>query len=149
MQRRNGFTLVELAIALIFAAILLGIAVNAFGSVQNRTAASQAVMAFQSMHARARAQAIESGTNVSLIIHSAGDSVSINRLGNPLEVIRFDDEMGVEVTASPGIIVLCMSPRGYANLDCNNFSDPVKVQFSMGDKAETVQILPMGQLVRQ
>lgn len=147
MKRTSGFTLVEVVIALIFAAILLGVAVSAFGAVINRTAASQGLQAFQSLHARARAHAIEGGTNTMLWVDTPGDSVWITRNGETLEAIRFDDQLGVEIRGAPNFFRLCMGPRGYADVDCNSFTTTAKLEFSQGGNVLSVEVLPMGQLV--
>lgn len=147
MKRTSGFTLVEVVIALIFAAILLGVAVSAFGAVINRSAASQGLQAFQSLHARARAHAIEGGQNTMLWVDTPGDSVWLTRGGEVLETVRFSQELGVEIRGAPNFFRLCMGPRGYADVDCNSFTTTAKLEFSQGGNALYVEVLPMGQLV--
>jgi prepilin-type N-terminal cleavage/methylation domain-containing protein len=146
MQRRSGFTLIEVVIALMFAAILLGVAVTAFGSLQTRMATGQAVRSFQALHARARASAIESGTFARLFVDLAADSVSVRRGGNVLETIHFQEELGVDIEGEYNFL-LCMGPRGYADPDCSTFSTPVKLAFTLGEDSEVVEILPLGQLI--
>lgn len=139
--------MVEMAIAITVGLILLGIAHSAFGEVQNRFASQQGLQVFQSLHARARAQAVEGGVMTQLWVHSAGDSAWITRRGQTLETIRFDDELGVEIVTEPSFFRLCMSPRGFADTDCNSFAGTAKLEFSQGLNARTVAILQSGQLV--
>lgn len=145
MRRASGFTLIEVVIALMFAAILLGVSVSAFGEVQSRMAAGQAVRAFHGLHARARAQAVERGLSTQLVVDVAGDSVTIRRAGQRLETIRFQSELGVDLVGSS--FVLCMGSRGFADPSCNSFTEPVKLGFSRGNDTEAVAVLPMGQLI--
>lgn len=147
MSRRSGFTLIELVIVVVVAAALIGISTVAFGGIQNRLSAGQGIRNFKALHARARAQAIEGGQRTFLWVDTPGDSVWITRGGETLEVIRFDRELGVEITGTPNFFRLCMTPRGFADPDCNSFSNSAKLEFSQGAEAFAVEILPLGQLI--
>ena len=147
MAHRQGFTMIELTIALVVVAILLSVAVNAFGDAQNRMATEQSVRLFQSLHARARAQAVERGTRASLWVDTPGDSAWVTRNGETLASVRFDDEFGVEIVGSPSFFRLCMGPRGFAELSCTSLTGPARLIFSQNQRADTVVVLPMGQLV--
>lgn len=146
MQRRSGFTLIEVVIALMFAAILVSIAVSAFGSLQTRMATGQAARTFQALHARARASAIETGSFARLFVDLGGDSATIRRAGAVVETVHFREELGVDVVGESSFI-LCMGPRGYADPDCSTFSSPIKLAFTLGPESEVVEILPLGQLI--
>lgn len=146
MRRRQGFTVIELVVVIVVAGILIMIAIQAMGAVQHRMASEQAARTFQTLHARARAHAIEGGTNTRLVVDVAGDSVSVRRGGDALETIRFREEFGVDITGSS--LILCMGPRGYADTDCNSFTSPITLSFTQNGKTESVQLLPLGQLVR-
>ncbi len=147
MNSKKGFTMVELAMALVVAAILIGIVTTAFGDVQNRFAAQQGLRLFESMHARARAHAIEGGVTTQLWVDTPGDSVWLTRRGVMIESIRFDEELGVEITGSPNYFRLCMGPRGFGDPDCTSFSGTARLVFGQGDRELSVEILPLGQLV--
>ncbi|MEJ2539794.1 MAG: prepilin-type N-terminal cleavage/methylation domain-containing protein [Gemmatimonadota bacterium] len=147
MHSKQGFTMVEMVIAISVAAILLGIVTQAFGEVQNRFAAQQGLRLFEAMHARARAHAVEGGVNTQLWVDTPGDSIWLVRGGQTLEVVRFDDELGVEITGSPNYFRLCMGPRGFADTDCTSFSSPASLTFAQGANERSVEILPLGQLI--
>jgi prepilin-type N-terminal cleavage/methylation domain-containing protein len=147
MGSKKGFTVVELAMALVVAAILIGIVTQAFGDVQNRFAAQQGLQLFESMHARARAHAVEGGVTTQLWVDTPGDSVWITRRGVTMESVRFDEELGVEITGSPNYFRLCMGPRGFGDSDCTTFSSTAKLNFAQADRSLSVVILPLGQLV--
>jgi prepilin-type N-terminal cleavage/methylation domain-containing protein len=147
MRSKTGFTMVEMAMALVVAAILIGIVTQAFGEVQNRFAAQQGLRLFESMHARARAHAVEGGVTTQLWVDTPGDSVWITRRGVAIETVRFDDELGVEITGSPNYFRLCMGPRGFGDPDCTTFSSTARLTFAQANEARSVEILPLGQLI--
>lgn len=146
MRVPRGFTLIEVVIALLIGSILTSVALTSFGNARGRFAVRGARSTFVSLHARARAAAIEGGTTARLRIFPGGDSVAVVRGGTTLETIHFGEELNVDVQATSDITV-CMSPRGFADDSCNSFTTPVTLRFvSSGDTA-SVQILPLGQLV--
>ncbi|MFQ5536173.1 MAG: Tfp pilus assembly protein FimT/FimU [Gemmatimonadota bacterium] len=144
---RRGFTIVELVIALLIGSILTSIALSSFGNVQGRLAVRGARNTFVSLQARARAQAIETGDPVGVLVDVVGDSVTlVSQAGQTLENIHFDNEFNVDLKAT-GNIIVCMNSRGYADTDCNNFASPVRLEFWQGADSASVVILPLGQLV--
>lgn len=146
-SRNRGFTLIEVLIAIVIAAILTSMAVKGFGATSTALAARQARNVFNGMAARARAQAIESGFTTVLITSAAGDSVMIlGQGGNIVENVRFAEEMNVDIRAPSATFRICMSPRGYADTDCNSFSSAFEVSFVAGTNSETIEILPLGQI---
>jgi prepilin-type N-terminal cleavage/methylation domain-containing protein len=147
MKRRiRGFTLIEVLIVLVISTILMSMAVKAFGATSSNLAARQARNVFNGMAARARAQAIESGFTTMLVANIPGDSVWIFANGRVVENVRFAEEMGVDIRASATTVRICMSPRGYANTNCNSFNSAVKMAFVQGAESETIEILPLGQI---
>ena len=146
-RRSRGFSLIELIIAIMIGAILTSMAVKGFGSTSTSLAVSQARNVFNGMAARARAQAIESGTRTILIASITGDSVMIlGQGGQIVENVRFAEELSVDIQASATTIRLCMSPRGYADTNCNSFSSTITVTFVAGSSSESLEILPLGQI---
>jgi len=146
-QSRSGFTVIELVIALLIGSILTSIALSSYGNAQGRFAVRGAQNTFASLHARARAQAIERGAMVRLIVDVAGDSVFLLSRGTNLETIHFDDELHVDIRSTVGNIRLCMNSRGYADTDCNSFTTTPTVTFWQNADSASVSILPLGQLV--
>jgi len=145
-RRAKGFTLIEVLIVLVISTILMSMAVKAFGATSSDLATRQARNVFNGMAARARAQAIESGFTTMLVANIPGDSVWIFANGRVVENVRFSEEMGVDIQASATTVRICMSPRGYANTNCNSFKSAVKMAFVQGAESETIEILPLGQI---
>ncbi|HSW31862.1 MAG TPA: prepilin-type N-terminal cleavage/methylation domain-containing protein [Longimicrobiales bacterium] len=147
MRAPRGFTLIEVVIALLLGSILTGIALTSYGNAQGRFAVRGARNTFTSLHARARATAIERGTTVRLVIDVAGDSIMITRGATTVEKIRFEDEFHVDIQSGSGNLLLCMNARGYADTGCTNFSSAVTVTFRQNADTASVRILPLGQLI--
>lgn len=145
MRRSNGFTLIELAISLLIGTILVSIALGGYGKARGRFAVRGARDTFASMVARTRAQAIEAGSRMQLVVDVDGDSIFLNNGTRNLETIHFADELHTDVQSSVGTFRLCMNSRGYADMDCN--SSTVVVSFWQNADSASVRVLPLGQLV--
>ncbi|HKJ02455.1 MAG TPA: prepilin-type N-terminal cleavage/methylation domain-containing protein, partial [Longimicrobiales bacterium] len=74
---RRGFSLIEIVVTLVAGSVLLGIAAPSVSGVRGHFAVSGARTTFSSLHARARAQAIERGGTVRLVVDAAHDHVAI------------------------------------------------------------------------
>ena len=146
-KSRHGFTIIELIIALLIGTILTSIALSSYGNARGAFAVRGARNTFATLHARARAQAIERGATVRLMVDVAGDSIYLWSGGANLETIHFDDELHVDVQSSMGNVRLCMNTRGYADTSCNNFTTTAKLTFWFNADSASVNILPLGQLV--
>lgn len=145
-RRSRGFTLIEVIIAIMIGVILTSMAVKGFGNTSSKMATRQARNVFNGMAARARAHAIESGSRALLIADARGDSVVLIVGGVVVENIRFSAEMGVDIQTSTPLTRICMTPRGFADPDCNSFSSVVTMAFVQGAQTETIEILPLGQI---
>ena len=144
MNRNRGFTLLEVVVAILFASILIGVAVRTMGSVSSRFAARQGPQVFNSILARARAQAIETGQRTFLGVDTPGDSVYIVRDGQLIESVKFDEELNVEITGSPNNYRLCFVSRGYADPDCGTLSSLGLLVFETGNDADSLYIFTTG-----
>jgi hypothetical protein len=100
------------------------------------------------MNARARAQAVEYGQTVRLNLDPDDDSVWLSRAGEVLEVVDFGEEFHVDIrTSTNAELTVCMNPRGFADMACNNFDDPVTVFFLFASDTASVRVLTLGQVV--
>ncbi len=147
MGRRAGFTLVELVIALLIGSILTSIALSSYGNARGGFAVRGARTTFATLHARARAQAIEAGSMMRLFVDMKGDSAFIWDGTKNLETIHFADEFHVDLRGSDGSMRICMNSRGYADTGCNSFSSTVSLQFWQNADSASVNVMPLGQLV--
>lgn len=143
----RGFTVVELVITLLIGSILTSIALASFGNARGRFAVRGARTTFATVHARARAHAIELGGIVRVWVDVSGDSVVLlDPDGVTLENIHFADEFNVDLRATSSFR-LCMNARGYADESCGTVSTVVTLEFWQNADSATVKILPLGQLV--
>jgi len=151
MRRRTlGFTLIELVIALLIGTILTSIALSTFNTARGRLSVRSAKATYASLQARGRAIGIERGTAISFWVDSSGDSAYIETAAGVQEVIRFGQEMNIDLRSVPATFELCMTPRGYADPDCGTptpFPPFIRLQFWQNADSTSVLILPMGQLV--
>ncbi len=144
----RGFSTIETVIVVMIASLMVQLAVSVSGPVLDRMAVKSASGSLVALHARARAHAIERGRVVRLRIDLAGDSAWISDGDERIETLRLGQERNVELTGT-GSVVLCLNTRGYADTNCNSFSDSVAFGFSRGTASENVVILSLGQMVRQ
>lgn len=146
-RSHHGFSLVELVIALLIGSILTSVALSSYGNARGAFAVRGARSTFASLHARARAQAIERGSTVRLLVDVTGDSVALWAGTDHLETVSFKDELNVDIRTSVGALRLCMNSRGYADTDCNNFTSAATITFWHNADSASVSLLPLGQLV--
>lgn len=147
-KQTRGFSMVEIVIAIVIGAVLTTMMVRSFSTSSWGIAARQASQAFVSMHAKARAHAIERGEMVRLHVDEVGDSAWIVAGGDQIDVYRFGEELNVELGASFGTGFICFSPRGIADPDCSTTDATLTMTFSRGAETETLRVLPLGQIRR-
>jgi prepilin-type N-terminal cleavage/methylation domain-containing protein len=148
MRRTEGFTLVELLVVIVIAAVLLTTSVRTFGEIFSSRSVVAARSTFGTLHAKARAIAIERGTDVEFMVSEAGDSIFLVVDGTTEETFNFQEALGVDVTRykATGDFKLCMTPRGYADTGCNNFTSWEAFFFNQGPDSVWTVVLPLGQL---
>jgi len=116
---RQGFTILELVIALTIGSILTGMVMRPFGEVSRDTSVRSAREVFAGLVGKARARAIERGKTVELRAFMAGDSVALWQDGAHWTTHHFQD---VQLYSELGSLTLCMNARGFGDTDCNSFS---------------------------
>ena len=157
--RRDGFTMLELAIVLTIAGILAGFAVPSFTTMRRNKAAQNARDAFVWMSARAKATAIERGTTYLLEIDPATDRgwIVLRRTSGPalpadtLQTVNYTGEFEAAIsTATNTKITLCYNTRGYA-WPCSVTNSPMvntDITFSHGDQIALARVKVLGQVER-
>ncbi|MEX0979642.1 MAG: GspH/FimT family pseudopilin [Gemmatimonadota bacterium] len=140
MKRTGGFSMVELVIVLMVGGVLMGIAIPTISPVMNNFQARSAQNSFVSIVGKARAQAIERGTEVRFYVNMAGDSAWVEGDDG---AYRFRDRNGVDLQSTVGSIEMIMTPRGFAR----GTSSSVTVRFVRGSAQSEVTLLPLGQVV--
>lgn len=155
-----GFSLLELVIVLVIGGIMAAVVVGNLGGVQARMGVRSAESNFLSMHAQTRALAVERGIAVGLLASPGDGMVTVREgcdgSGTVLQSRDFGSEFGVTLdigsgallNIGDGALVLCMTPRGYANPDGNSFENEARVNFVRGEHVRTVLLRPLGQAVR-
>ena len=155
-SRRSGFTLLEMIVVITITGVMASIAILAFSTVHGRLGARSAQDNFLSMHAQARAFAVERGRTVRLVMDTAEDVLRIEWTGpdgaETLNELDLGQEFDVNMTlasgstATPGIV--CFTPRGIAEPGCGTVTATTRVRFTRGtrtDGVREVELLPFGQ----
>ncbi len=151
MECRRGFTILELVIVLGIGALVAGIAIAGFGGIQARLGVRAAEARFLSMHGQTRALAVERGRAVRLSVNPETGVVRIEEGcagdGPEIDARDFGAIHAVTIETGVGVLWLCMTPRGFADIGANSFSQEARVSFVRGDRSATVVLLPLGQAV--
>lgn len=155
-SRRSGFTLLEMIVVITITGVMASIAILAFSTVHGRLGARSAQDNFLSVHAQARAFAVERGRTVRLVMDTAEDLLRVEWTGpggvetlSELDLGReFDVNMTLESgsTTTPGIV--CFTPRGIAEPGCGTVTTTTRLRFTRGtrtDGVREVELLPFGQ----
>lgn len=146
MKPKRGFTMVEVVIVILVGSILLSIAVKSMGGIRGTYAVRSARDTFLSLHARARAYAIERGEVTRLSVDPAGDSVWVHTASETIDIVDFQS-MGVDIQASgSSVLRLCINPRGFGETSCNSFNNRVELDFVQQAERLRIAILPLGQI---
>ena len=144
MANRSGFTMVEVLVVAGIAATLLSIVNSGVNGYQTRATVREARDAFLALHAESRAQAVVLEKNVLLHVDRDADSAWVS--GADAKGVSFRD-LGVDV-AGTGVATICMTPRGFADADCNSFgTGTLELRFLQGPWSSSVSVLPLGQAI--
>jgi prepilin-type N-terminal cleavage/methylation domain-containing protein len=145
-RKTRGFSLIELTVSIVIAGILLDVAVRATVPVQDSLSVGSGRGVVAALHARARAQAVARGTMVRLIVDPTTDVVTIFEGSETIETVDLRETRGIDILGSSQIRV-CMTPRGFADTDCNSFESAVTVGLNRGGATSEIKLRPMGQIV--
>ena len=146
-NRTGGFTMVEALAVLTLGSMLTHLGVGGFIHARQAYGLSSSQTVFASALSLTRAHAVERGSHARLEIDTDNDEVRVVFDGQVLESIDFQDQFGVDLTASVSNPVVCMGPGGYADSGCNSFSGELTVDFHAGAEQATTRILQLGQLL--
>ncbi len=151
LRHRRGFTLLELLIVLVVGGVLSMVTIQSFSQVHGSLGARTAQSTFMTMHAQARASAVERGHNVILRVDPSSDRVELEAQTSDGPVVvrsrAFASDYDVSLETDGGVVELCMTPRGFASTSCGNVTSRVQVRFVRGDRTRSVTLLPLGQLM--
>jgi len=143
-SRRSGFTLLEMIVVITITGVLTSIVFLSFSRVQGQLGTRAAQSNFLSLHAQARALAVERGQLSSFVVTEATGVVRIEMGGVVINELSLANEFDVTVD-SGGDFTQCFSPRGIADLGCTTFSTVRTVTFTRGNRTAEVALLPLGQ----
>jgi prepilin-type N-terminal cleavage/methylation domain-containing protein len=150
--RRGGFTILELIIVILITGVLVGVVINSFSRMAGQLNTRSAHDNFLSLHAQARAFAVERGVEVRLVIDPGADQVRVETTRDGqvevLNQLNFREEFQVDLirVTGQGPVNLCFTPRGIANPTCGNaVGTETTIRFEMGNRSRSIRLLPLGQ----
>jgi prepilin-type N-terminal cleavage/methylation domain-containing protein len=145
---RGGFTAIEMVVVVMLVAVLASISLRSFGSVLTGTNVRSALQTIQSVHAQARARAIERGQLSRFVIDATNDRVSVVVGNDTIETVNIGSNFDVDIQLATSTITLCMSPRGFGEADCNSFDGAQRIALTSGAETVTLVLFPLGQMIR-
>jgi type II secretory pathway pseudopilin PulG len=139
--------MLEVILVVSIVGLLVSMATQSFGGVTAGMSTRSSREALVTLKAVARARAVERGATAKMIINFADARAYVIQNDTVRRSINLGSEYGVAITAEESVgdsLVLCLSPRGYPDIDCNSFSVPVTLGLTLGPSVRRVTILPMG-----
>ena len=141
-RARGGFSIVELVVVIIIAAVIMGMSVGAYHKVADNRSVKSARDTYGWMARRARAAAVQRGQRIRLVL-VLGTAQAILR-STPEDRVDFRKEYGATVTTSvTDSLVLCFDPRG---MTCSTAGLPATVTFSRGGATAVATVQALGQV---
>lgn len=150
---RDGFTLIELAVVIFIAGLIIAIALPRMSDDVASRYARNARDAFAWTANRARARAIQTGKTILLVANPSNEKTWVYTrnpsAGDTLVVIDFTTQFqSTFATPSNNVLTVCYSPRGYA-YDCTGSgTNTVDVTFTHGVYTAKARVKPLGQVER-
>jgi prepilin-type N-terminal cleavage/methylation domain-containing protein len=136
---KSGFTLPEVALVLIIAALLLGIALPRFTALKQEVAVEQTAQFLVSAHRRARTLAITRGHPAILSVAERSLRITLAGVPQPQWVAPGPLDRGVSITGTPRD--LAFSPLGITTGLSN-----ATFRLSLGSATRTIVISRLGRV---
>jgi type IV fimbrial biogenesis protein FimT len=136
---RSGFTLPEVALTLVIAGLLLGIALPRFTALKQEVAIEQAAQSLVSAHRRARTLAVTRGYPAVLAVAERNFRITLGGATQPHWLAPGPLDQGVSITGTPR--ELTFSPLGITTGLSN-----ATFQLSLGSATRTVVVSRLGRI---
>lgn len=147
---RLGFTLVEFAIVLTIAGILIGYAMPRLQEAYKQREVNGVRDGVVMLSAVARTRAMEQAETVTFVLNTTTGVAAVVDSGDTVNVYRFQAESGVSAEADSAIIRLCYGSRGFAVTPCSTtLGGPMDVEFTRGAFTASIEVWQLGQLRKE
>lgn len=154
LQRRRGFTLIEVMMVVSIVAIVAATGGPKVAAVLQRRTTASAADQFVLTHSLTRSTALRFGRIAQLHIDAVGQrfwvdvDTSANGIGQRATIanIRYTTDNGMQMTSNRAL--LCFDPRGIASTLGSCEPGNAQVVFTDGQMADTVNTTSLGKVLR-
>ncbi len=125
---RDGFTIIEVIIALVIMGVMAVVAFPSLGDAVTNRRAQNARNDLVYVASRAQMAAVERGEMVRLSMDPSTDVLTILAAsGDTVEVFDMRDQDDADLLIEGGTLHVCYSPMGFAHPSCSDTSDSIGV----------------------
>lgn len=145
-MNRRGMTLIEVLIVLVLVGAMAGFAFPRIGSALTKLNVRSARALFISMHAKARATAVQRGSRTQLILQNGQLTIqSVNPVTNATQVVGNVEDLGGRygVTVSPSSLTLSFDARGIGME-----TSQTTISIAKGAYSTQIVLSPAGRVIR-
>jgi prepilin-type N-terminal cleavage/methylation domain-containing protein len=145
-MNQRGMTLIEIVIVIVLIGAMAGYAIPRIGDAITKQNVRSARTLFVSMHARARATAIQRGSRTQLVVSNGQlRIVSFNPVTGASESVGNLEDLGQRygVTVSPSTLTLTFDPRGIGTE-----ASQTEVTIRKGSYTSRIVISPAGRVIQ-
>jgi prepilin-type N-terminal cleavage/methylation domain-containing protein len=150
VTRRRGYSLFELMIVLLLVGVFISIAAPSASAMRHRYEVRGSSQRFAAKHSLARAVAVRTGRTAQLRVDTARSRVWIEVLRSPAarDTVGPVDYFDRRLRFQSNRTTLCFDARGLAKTGAGCEAPSATVIFSLAGRADTVEITPIGRVVR-
>ena len=139
----------ELIVVVTVVGVLSTITVQRIGPAKAQYSVRSSRTAVATMIQRARAHAVEGAGLTRLVMDNVNDAAYLIQGTDTLESLRLGADFDADLSTSGGANAewVCMNSKGIADTRCTSFSNRLTVSFTINEYTDSLQILPMGQVI--
>lgn len=146
MRNRHGFTLVEVVFVLMIGGIIMSVGTREYARLSSQLAVGNARDAMIQTAARARSEAMQSGSLIYLQIRPDDGLVEVETSAGDVLYTLDAADYGAELSGDE--LSVCYTSRGYALPGCTTVSTVETLHFFRGPDSAAVVVMPLGQVRR-
>ncbi len=151
MKVRWALAVLAAIMALAVSAVPVAVLGRNLAEAKRGIAVRSAQSRFLSLHHLSRSLAVERGVYTGFVADPETQIVTVREgctgEGRILASRDFNLSYRVDLLTGGRKLEMCMTPRGYADLESNSFNEQERVTFLRGEHTASVLLFPLGQAV--